>query len=70
LPPLLDWRNEMVTDFAHGDFVFNFSISSLDHCDGSFLFQNSDSPAYSRNQDWATAPEASSRSPRRVSPHV
>src|SRR5580658_1963721 len=70
LPALPDWRSATVIDFAQGDLVFNLSISSLDHCDGSFLFQNSDSPAYSRNQDCAPAPEASSSSPRRVSPHV
>jgi len=66
-PP--DWRSETLTAFAQGDLVFSFSISSLDHCDGSFLFQNSDSPAFSRKTDATQAPEASISSLRRVGPY-
>src|SRR6185369_16964417 len=58
--PAPDWGAAGVISFDHGDFVISLSTSSLDHCDGAFLFQNSASAA-NRGR-----PAANSRIPRRV----
>src|SRR5947209_3355693 len=48
-PPLWpDCCVDTVISFAQGDFVIIRSTSSADHSDGSFLFQNSESAAYTR----------------------
>jgi hypothetical protein len=41
---------EAMTCLAQGDFVTSLSISSEDHSAGSFLFQKSELPAYSRSE--------------------
>src|SRR6267142_2424220 len=56
----LDLAADTVISLAQGDFVINRSTSSADHSDGSFLFQNSESPARKR------VVAAKSRIPRRV----
>src|SRR5690348_2255737 len=58
------------TSFAQGDFVMSLSISSLDHCDGSFLFQKSDSLAFHRVLAPRTPVQPNSRTPRRVNCEV
>jgi hypothetical protein len=68
MPPPWPCSGEYCADasLAQGDLVVSLSISSLDHCEGSFLFQKSGLVANSRLKFAIAAPAEISR-PRLVS---